>query len=233
MSLTPEQIAEKDFLIGLRGFDREEVRFFLRTVADAFRQAEAKAAASAPTPPAPVAEPVAAAEAAPAPQAASPSTSGTDWANLGDEIAAVLRTAHEQATGLRTDAQNEVRALRQQAETEAAATRSSAAADAEAARAEAEQARTEAAATLAKAQDEALTLVSDAQARVDRMMEASKLRAKEEADAHVAHLTGQIDELSSAREASRSQLTDLRARIEKALSNADVAPPGAADTIAD
>ncbi len=39
MSLTPDEIANKEFLVGLRGYDKEEVRSFLRTVAVAFGSA--------------------------------------------------------------------------------------------------------------------------------------------------------------------------------------------------
>ena len=204
MSLTPDQIADKEFLVGLRGYDQDEVRSFLRTVAEAFR--------SAGTP-----------DAAPAAPAAP--AGGTDWANLGDEIAAVLRTAHEQAATLRSDAEKEVQALRQQAEADAASTRSQADAHAEATRAEAEQARDEAGSKLAAAQDEALSLVAGAQDRVAKMLESSKVRAQQEAEASVAHLTSQIGELTSAREAAKSQLGDLRTRLDKAFAAAEAPVP--------
>ncbi|QXC59522.1 DivIVA domain-containing protein [Aquihabitans sp. G128] len=215
MSLTPDQIAEKEFLVGLRGYDKDEVRSFLTTVADALRAASAPAGDGSAAP----AEP-----AAPAPAAA-----GTDWANLGDEIAAVLRTAHEQAATLRSDAETEVAALRQQADADATGTRSAAEAHAEAIRAEAEQARAEAATKLTAAQDEALTLVAGAQDRVAKMLESSKLRAQQEAEASVAHLTAQIAELTSARDAAKAHLADLRTRLDKAIAVAEAPVPAGAD----
>src|SRR5690349_7861438 len=66
MPFRPDEIADKEFLVGLRGYDKDEVRTFLRQVAEQVAAAEA-----APPPPAPAAAP------APAP--------ATEWANLGDE----------------------------------------------------------------------------------------------------------------------------------------------------
>ncbi len=242
MSLTPEQIAEKDFLVAMRGYDKEEVRYFLRTVAAAFRSA------AQPAEPEEIVGPDSAAEPATAP---APASSDTDWTNLGEEIAAVLRTAHEQASGLRTDAQNEVTNLRQEAndevtslrqeandeaaETRSAAdahaeqTRSAADAHAEQTRAEAEQTSTEAAAAGVKAQDEALALMSDAQARVDKMMASYKIRAQEEADASVAHLTVQVAELASARDVAKTHLTDLRTQLDMALATAEAPVPSSSN----
>jgi DivIVA domain-containing protein len=213
MSLTPDEIANKEFLVGLRGYDKEEVRSFLRTVAVAFGTAR-QAAEVAP----PAHEPVVEAPAPePEPEPAPSSSAGKDWAELGEEIAAVLRTAHEQAGGLRADAEAAAAAARQQAEADAAATRNAAAAEAEAVRAAAEQDRTEAAGKLAAAQAEALGLVADAQARVDHLIESSRQRAQDEANASVAHLTAQTATLTEAREHLKAQLVDLRSRLDKAL----------------
>lgn len=215
MSLTPDEIANKEFLVGLRGYDKEEVRSFLRTVSVAFTTVQ-QAAEAAPAPePEPVVEPVAAH--APEPEPASTSSAGKDWAELGEEIAAVLRTAHEQAGGLRADAEAAAAATRREAEAEATATRQQAAAEAESVLAAAEQDRTEAAGKLAAAQAEALGLVADAQARVDQLIESSRQRAQEEASASVAHLTAQTATLTEAREHLKTQLQDLRARLDKAL----------------
>ena len=50
MAITPEEIASKEFLVGLRGYDKDEVRAYLQTVAAAFEAlpAEAPAPAAAP-----------------------------------------------------------------------------------------------------------------------------------------------------------------------------------------
>jgi chromosome segregation ATPase len=145
----------------------------------------------------------------------APATSaGTDWANLGEEIASVLRTAHEQAERLRAQAAEESAAARAEAE-----------AWAETARAAGEQDRTEAASRLAAAQDEGLALVADAQARADKMMETTKVRARQQAEAAVAHLVAQIEELTAVRNRTRSQLGELRTRLDAAISEAEALPP--------
>ena len=220
MPLSPLEIANKEFLVGLRGYDKEEVRSFLRTVAVAFGnvQQAAEAAEAAGTQPEAPTEPEPVVASAPALEPASSSDGGKDWAELGEEIAAVLRTAHEQAGGLRADAEAAAAAIRQQAEADAAATRDAAKAEAEAVRAAAEQDRTEADSKLAAAQAEALGLVADAQARVDHLIESSRQRAQDEATTSVAHLTAQTATLTEAREHLKTQLNDLRARLDKALS---------------
>lgn len=209
MPFRPDEIADKEFLVGLRGYDKDEVRSFLRLVA------EQVATAGTPIP-----APPQAAVSAPSPTAPA----ATEWANLGDEIAAVLRTAHEQAAALRADAELEVRGQRQQAEAAGASTRAEAAAFAEATRAEAEQHRTTAAGDLVKAREQALGIVADAQARAETMLESSRVRAREEAEASVADLTGQINTLTETRDAVRIQLNDLRGRIEKAIGSSETTP---------
>ena len=91
MSLTSDEIADKEFLVGLRGYDKEEVRTFLRTVSKEFAASDQSAphanGGPAPAEPAPL----------------QPSTQ-PDWSSLGADIAAVLRTAHEQADALRSEA---------------------------------------------------------------------------------------------------------------------------------
>lgn len=235
MSLTPEEIAEKDFLTGLRGYDKEEVRAFLRTVADAF----STAIEPAPVTEEPQAEPEPPTEvdATAAPSASTADTAdtavtpagGVDWSNVGDEIAAVLRTAHEQAAALRAAAESEAASTRSEADAHAEAARTQADAHADEVRAAAEQERDEAASQLTAAQDEALTLVADAQARVEQMLESSKVRAREEAEASVAGLTTQIEGLITARDGTRTTLGDLRDRLDEAISAAEVPVPAPVD----
>lgn len=57
--------------------------------------------------------------------------------------------------------------------------------------------------------------------RADKMIESSRVEAEQAAAAPVAGLTAQADELRSARDAAKEQLTELRAKIDKALSIAD------------
>ena len=45
MAITPEEIADRKFLVGLRGYDRDEVRTFLTAVAEELRSALEKSTA--------------------------------------------------------------------------------------------------------------------------------------------------------------------------------------------
>jgi DivIVA domain-containing protein len=252
MALTSEEIATKEFLTGLRGYDKDEVRSFLQTVAGEFESA-GRGAEAAPAPAAP----------------AAGAAAGGDWSNLGDEIAAVLRTAHDQAATLRgeaeteaaklrgdaqsetsklradaeadaarlrDEAQSETSKLRADAEADAARLRSEAEADAararadadqyaQALRAEAEQNRNDANHKLTEAQEQALTIVGDAQERVDKMVATSRQKAEEDANAAVAHLTAQVKELASARDSSRHQLAEVRGHIDQAIAMANAEVP--------
>ena len=192
MAITPAEIANKEFLVGLRGYDKDEVRAYLQTVAAAFDVAPS--ADDAP--------------------GESDSAGETDLSNLGGQIEAILATARDEATKLRAQADSDTAKLRADAD-----------AYAESTRAEAEQVANEARQKLTAAQDDALGLVADAQVRVEKMIERSRVEAVNQAEAAVAGLTGQITELTTARDTSRGQLSDLRSKIDKALAVADATDP--------
>jgi DivIVA domain-containing protein len=111
--LTPEEIQSREFLVSLRGYDRDEVHAFLDEVAEAFAELRAQvggAADAAPAPPeqadtAPVAAtpPAAAADAAPA---ASP------FAAIAAETQRILEAAAAAGEELRRQAQAEADAAR-------------------------------------------------------------------------------------------------------------------------
>ena len=77
MALTSSEIASKEFLVGLRGYDKDEVRAFLQAVAEAFDQQGAGAA--------------------PAAAAATAAPSGIG--DLGGQIESILNTARDEAAG--------------------------------------------------------------------------------------------------------------------------------------
>src|SRR6476619_5424877 len=123
MALTPEEIAAKEFLVGLRGYDKEEVRVFLNAVSVDYRalivattpvEAEEDAATAdgavvtsvLPTSEAPT-EATEGDRPAVVPGAGTGTTSPEDWARMGEEVAAVLRTAHEQVAALKAKAEEE------------------------------------------------------------------------------------------------------------------------------
>ena len=193
MALTPDEIAGKEFLVGLRGYDKDEVRSFLVTIAEQLRT-------DVPAEPVAPAAPV-----------------GPDWSQLGTEVAAVLRTAHEQAAGLRAQAEAEVAAVRQAGTDDAAAARREAEAYGEARRVEAEADREEARRILATAQDEALGVVADAQQRAERMLESTERKARERAAQAIAAARDELDRLRGARALSRRQIEEIHGHVTAAL----------------
>lgn len=225
MALTPEEIAEKEFALGLRGYDKDEVRSYLQTVAVGLREAIDAAAASSlatathgpsgdakadkPEDTAKADEPESGTSASDGPAAAlvGAAAEPPDWSSLGEEIASVLRTAHEQASGLRAAAESEAATVRGQAQQ-----------DAEAAREAAERDRAEAETWLEQAQSEALDLVAGAQSRIDDRLAKAKETANREAVASVAELSAQIAQLTNTRDEVRAELTTLRSRLDDTIS---------------
>lgn len=206
MALTPEKVAEKQFTLGLRGYDKDEVRSYLQTVAVGLREA-IDAASVAATLREAVAQPGSDAPAVDGHATALSGAAATpDWSNLGEEIALVLRTAHEQANRLRANAESQAATVREQAQQ-----------DADADRGAAEQDRAEAAAALESAQHESLDLVASAQARIDDRLAKAKETAAREAEASVAELTAQIAELTGTRDHIRAELSSMRSRIDGAI----------------
>lgn len=93
--MRPEDIQGRDFLVGLRGYDKEEVRSFLAEVATAHAAAlsELSAARDLPAPaPAPVRD---------------------DFENLGASVAAILRAAKESAAEITGEAEGKATEIRE------------------------------------------------------------------------------------------------------------------------
>jgi len=121
--LTPEEIQSREFLVSLRGYDRDEVHAFLGRVAEQLAQTEAKAAQlqqrldrAKAQGPAPAAEPVAA---APAPAATSPEPSAM-FAEIGKETQRILEAAQEAGQQIQRKARQEADRDLQAARTQAA-----------------------------------------------------------------------------------------------------------------
>jgi DivIVA domain-containing protein len=114
--LTTEEIREREFLVSLRGYDRDEVRAFLDEVASQMdslveRAGGAPAPARAPEP-----ERV---EEAPAPApAAAPQDTSTLFAEIGKETQRILEAAHEAGSEIqrkaRLEAERELKDARTQ-----------------------------------------------------------------------------------------------------------------------
>lgn len=91
MPFSPEDIERKEFLVALRGFDKDEVSTFLRAVAADYR--ELKEAADAAS--------------------ALPTDTFTD---VGGQVAGVLRAAAEAANEIKEQAERDARQIRAEAE---------------------------------------------------------------------------------------------------------------------
>ena len=119
--LTPEEIQSREFLVSLRGYDRDEVHAFLGRVAEQLAQTEAKATQLQQRVDRLKAQPGQAAVAetpAPAPQAASPEPSAM-FAEIGKETQRILEAAQEAGQQIqrkaRQEADRDLQAARSQA----------------------------------------------------------------------------------------------------------------------
>jgi DivIVA domain-containing protein len=166
---SPEEIESKEFLVVLRGYDKDEVGSFLRSVADDVRAlndqiAQGGNGATTEAAPAPTVAP------APVEQAA-PAQSGDVFTDLGSEMAAVLRSANEAAQTLRQKAEDEANARIQAATDEATGLRRAATDEADAILAAARQVRSEAAEEATNAREAANREAADARSAAVREAE--------------------------------------------------------------
>lgn len=151
MPFTPEEIDSKEFLITLRGYDKDEVKAFLKAVA-----ADYRAALDSSAPPA---EP-----------------SGNAYEALGKDIGQVLQVAKQSADQLKRKAEEEATSMRRRAEEEANTLREAAS---NAARRLTEEAERHAVQVRAEAERDAAERTVDASRRVDKLQSAeSKLRQR-------------------------------------------------------
>jgi DivIVA domain-containing protein len=191
--MKPEDIQGRDFLVGLRGYDKDEVRIFLAEVAAAHEAVltELDAARTAP-----VVE-------APAP---APATSDNTFDDLGASVAAILRTAQESASGIAGDAATKAAELKEAAERYATSLREEAEVARDMALDAAEGIKTQAAAELAEARAQAERIVREATETVRQIEIESEARMNNKA-AEVA-----------AREAAlRSRLAEASEELQLAL----------------
>lgn len=104
MPFSPEEIESKEFLITLRGYDKDEVQAFLRAVAADYRSLGDRSAVPTPV------------------------STSNPFESLGEEVGTVLKVARESANALRQKAEDEAAAARRRAEEESAALRNAASA---------------------------------------------------------------------------------------------------------
>ncbi len=238
MAIAPEKIADQEFQVGLRGYDRDQVRKFLSLVADDYRAVWEKSegptngtsARDATAGPSSVAtEPASPHTPTPsevkAGQTSPPETTSPEvWAQMGDEVAAILQAAHEQAAALKRKAHQEAA----NAKAEAAVTRSAAetyAADlltkaetaAESLKARTEAELKEAKKALAHAQNEALSLVADTDRRAKQMLQATERKARALPDEMLAEARNELTHLTQSQQHLYQWLETTRNHITEAI----------------
>jgi DivIVA domain-containing protein len=151
---TAEEIENKEFLITLRGYDKDEVKAFLRAVA-----ADFKATSTAQAPIAP-----------------DTGGGGNAFESLGADIGHVLQVAKQSADSLKAKAEGDATGMRKRAEDEAKSLRDAASS---AARRLTEEAERHAVQVRATAEREAEERTRDSQRRVERLQSVeSKLRQR-------------------------------------------------------
>jgi DivIVA domain-containing protein len=170
--MRPDEILHRDFLVGLRGYDKDEVRGFLADVAAEHAEllAELEAARSGP---APTADLTVADGTAPA---------DDDFANLGASVAAILRTAKASAAEITEAAEaraaqtrDEIEDLRYRAVVEADELRATARTAVDEAQAEATRILREAEARVANLEEDAAQRRSDIRTRLQEASEELQL----------------------------------------------------------
>jgi DivIVA domain-containing protein len=185
VAITPEQVKNREFTVRLKGYDPEEVRSFLAEVAAAYR--------------------------------ATIRDQGAQWAlsNISDDMAAVLRAAHETAEKVLAQAETQADELRSRAEA-AAALRDS----------EADENTRLAVEVLKRAQGRADRVAQDClDAR--KALEDARHQAQEIVGAALAEATGVRADVGELAERER-RAADAEARLELASKQADEAKSTAA-----
>jgi DivIVA domain-containing protein len=206
--MNPEEIQSRDFLVGLRGYDKDEVRSFLAEVAAEHASLLAAIESSQTN----VAQLTEAAAAAPAPAAAT-----DDFENLGASVAAILRTAKESAGEITGDAAHRANELRAEAERYAEEVRQRAEELRAQAANEADEVRRSAQATAEELRAAAQSSLDEARAEADRILrEANERVAQLEIEAE-ARVNNRIDEATRREAALRNRLQEANEELQLAL----------------
>jgi len=221
--MEPEDIEGREFFMGLRGYDREEVDAFLGQVAAELRHAQAEIAALR-----------------------ARIDGGDPYGQVGVDVTAILRTAnetaesivtsaHEEAAGVRSRAEAAAEQVRGSAEEHAARVRSEANAEADETRRAVEATRQEAARILdearSRAEERASEIVAGAEARVPEIEQAAERAGRERAGRVVDDLVARAEEASRQRDAARARLLELSDEVQLALMAIDDGPGDPGDLV--
>ena len=202
--VTPDEIENKVFSLVRRGYDPAEVDDFLQEVAATVAQAQGGLA----TPPAPVEAVEAVDEAATADEPVDELTIGgpDDFGRLGEEIAQILRQAHDS-----------VAEMRHRAEAEAALTRQQAQQEADALKGDADRDRQSAAVELEAARQEAARILADVETQAEQAAERAAELARSRADEVVDHARVEARDAVLVQRNVRGRLEVVRNDIDDAL----------------
>ena len=196
--MRPEDIQNQDFLVGLRGYDKDEVRAFLAQVAaeHASLQAELEQARSAKG-----------AEAPRAATAAPPRAEITDdFENLGASVAAIVRAAKESAIEITAEAEARAEALREEADAIRREAQESSAEMRRRASAEADDLRSA-----------AQRAVDEARAQAEAVVRESTDRVRQIELEHEARMNNRAEEVARREAATRARLNEAAEELELAI----------------
>lgn len=183
MALTPEDIEGREFSVVPRGYDRDEVCRFLTEVAASYRYALHNLLPGVGTAPA---------TAAPDP-----------FAELGEQVADILRAAERLAERRRAELDQELDAVRTEAEQLAARLRH-----------DAERDRAQARRTLAQAQERADAIIAEADDEGRRRAERIEAEARARSDQVLERARRQEQRLRDAERATLQRIQQLRTELQ-------------------
>jgi DivIVA domain-containing protein len=187
MALTPDDIEGREFTVVARGYDPDEVSRFLTEVAASYRYALHNLLPGVGS----VATPV------PAPD---------PFAELGEEVAEILRATERAAERRRAELDEELDAVRAEAEQLAARVRH-----------EAERDRAQARRALARAQERADAIVAEAHEEGRRRAERIEAEARARADQLLERARQQERLLREAERATLERIATLRTELQAIL----------------
>ena len=199
--MQPEEIEGREFFVGLRGYDKDEVNAFLAEVAAEMRSLQSQLDDLR-------ANPAPAAAAAPA---------RDDFEDLGANVAAILRTAKESAGAMTADAEAAAATIRQEAEQYAEARRSAADEYADQKRREGEDAHAAAMHRAREAEEHANRLVQEAEERARIIVADGEARARQKVEALLADATQRLTDTTRRSEELRARLAETADELQLAV----------------
>lgn len=208
--MQPEEIEGREFFIGLRGYDKDEVNAFLSEVAAEVRTLQARLA-----------------EGGGGGGAATAAPLRDDFEDLGANVAAILRTAKESADSMVGDAENQAAQLRADAESYADARRASADEYAEAKRQEGDDAYAAALQRSREAEEHAGRTIAEAEERARQIVAEGEDKARRAVEALVADSSGRLEDTTRRTDELRARLSEAADELQLAVMalgqpNADV-----------